>query len=360
MTGTGRGPVRLSAAIMTHPARLAAATRLAQELPELSPQIVVDPDPGRPDSCLRNARRAWAAAAESATHHLVLQDDCLLGEDFLGSLLAAARRRPCEAISLFTEWGSDSSYAVRLAAMAGFALAPVIDHYVPTVGLMMPARTARAFAAWDRSSALQDDVCIAHFLAEAGVRAQVTVPNLIDHDSRGSTVGNDHMGARRSAYFAPWHAGPGNPADLETDIPFFHTNSGRPRAALYDPALRSWRAAPFTAFLERIGITGEQSMRIGADGEAAVAMMLDAGVRPELFRTIGGMRCVAFGIGWQAARHSRSAGPPDMSALESVPRGALRPRLTPAAIEALAGPITTLLRESAAFGIAHAESGVRV
>ena len=368
-----RGAIRLSTAVMTHPGRLTAARRLCAELAELRPVIALDTDPGRPDSVARNAQRAWAAADADATHHLVLQDDVTPCPGFAPGLLDAVARRTGDALSLFTEWGSATSYAVRLAALAGRRWAPVIDPYVPTVGLVLPGSAARAFAACGASLAPQDDVGMGLLLAELGVSAHVAVPNPLEHLGMQSLVGNDFMGERRAALSGPWAPGPppafphaapatataadaaAEATDLGCDIPYLDTETGRPMAALYDDTHRGFTPAPFTAFADRAGVAAHEITRLGEPGRAAVARLRAAGLSGGAQYVVGGLRCVAFGLGFQAARHGgdpESAADP--AALRTAPQGALRWVLTSEEIAAHLGPVTALLTESAAFGARRA------
>jgi hypothetical protein len=110
--------IRLSTAIMTHPARRAHAERIRDEYPELNATIAEDPAPGEPPSSLRSARRAWAAVGPGATHHLVLQDDVVLSSWFAEEIRRATAARPGDALSLFSEWGSQSRCAARVARLA--------------------------------------------------------------------------------------------------------------------------------------------------------------------------------------------------------------------------------------------------
>ncbi|MFJ3881025.1 hypothetical protein ACIPW5_26725 [Streptomyces sp. NPDC090077] len=205
--GAAASPVRLSAAVMCHPSREAAARALAGRFPDLHATVVLDPAPDGPPDALRTALRAWSAVVPGATHHLVLQDDALPAEDFLRRLHALVAAQPDAALSLFTEWGSRTSYALRIAAMSGHHLAPVVDDYVPCVGLVLPAGVARGFADHARAEAADgdpDDLALLHYLAARGVRTLVPVANLVDHDNGApSLVGNSVHGPRSAACLVP-------------------------------------------------------------------------------------------------------------------------------------------------------------
>ena len=195
--------LRLSTAIMTHPARLPDALALRGRLPELDARIVVDPAPEEGPNALRTARLGWQAMPPWATHHLLLQDDALPCEAFAAHLRRAIAARPADAISVFTEWGCDTSYSVRLAALVGSAWAEVVDDYVPTIGTVLPAPLAAAFGRFTGYRGPHDDVALRRFLAVARVRAFVTVPNLAGDCVLPSVIGHGFRGADRSVCWRP-------------------------------------------------------------------------------------------------------------------------------------------------------------
>ncbi|WP_144122547.1 hypothetical protein [Catellatospora sichuanensis] len=197
---------QLSTVIMAHPSRLTLAEALADRLAELKPDIVVDPEPHGSPSSLRTAAVAWSFVPEHATHHMVLQDDAVPCQGFADAVHAAIAQYPDTALALFTEWTSNTAHHLRLAALTGATWAEVVDEYVPSVALVLPAAIARDFGqaatanlrAWTPT----DDVALMNFLRERQVTAICRIPNLIDHDSPDSLTGNTHQGPRRSACFA--------------------------------------------------------------------------------------------------------------------------------------------------------------
>lgn len=349
------GSIRLSVAVMTHPARIAPAHQLARSLCEPATAVVVDPDPGTPLSCLRNARRAWSRVAPTATHHLVIQDDVRLCDNFVRHLSTAVRQRPEHAISLFTEWGSDTSSAVRLAALAGSRWAPIIDPYMPTVGLVLPASAARLIAADTDEAAPADDVAVHRILLAAGVPLTATVPGLLQHVGDDSLVGNGHMGARRAALFDrdPPPAGlyAAGSSQLFLEVPFYDTRSCRPMAAI--GAGREgppWMIEPFQTYMQRHGIQPARLLRAGPAGERAEAWLRCAGLDMPSQRILGGLRCVAHALGRRAAQYGDGTALVDRRALATAVAGALRWTLTPAAIDNLAEPAETFLNDAADRG----------
>lgn len=230
-------PIGLSAAIMTHPARRARALALRDSLPELSLQVVEDPDPYGPGSCsARTAVLAWGTVAPEATHHLVLQDDAVPVADLRERVLRRVGERPAAAISLYTEWASATSSAVHLAAWLGQPFAEVCDPYTPCIGLVLPAEAARELAR-ARPEVPQDDVMIAGVLRRLGVPEYVTVPNLVQHATEVSLTGNTPMGLRLAAcYSTAPHSDTAPVVDARVDLlPCFSRSYGRPYYLERDP-----------------------------------------------------------------------------------------------------------------------------
>lgn len=188
---------------MAHPFRAGAAQRLRSRLHRFPTRICYDPEPDGTRSVVRTARLAWRPWSGRATHHLVLQDDVTLVDDFEATVLRVLGQEPDAALALFSEWGSYTSCAVRLALLSGHAWTEATDRYFPTVAAILPVDLAGNLAA--RLAAATegiDDVEMLDFLGEvAGLRSLVTVPHLVEHDGDASIAGNDQHGIRRATVF---------------------------------------------------------------------------------------------------------------------------------------------------------------
>lgn len=257
--------VSISVAIMTHPARRSWAERIRDEHPELNAIVVVDPDPSGPRTGLRAARAAWSAVGLDVTHHLVLQDDVLVPAEFSEQLHEAVRARPHDALALFCEWGSRSSQAARVAALAGHPWVEVMADYVPAQALVMPAETARGLGVFLHQECTEyehDDAAIHRYLTAARVDALVAVPNLVDHLDVPSVHGHDSWGPRPSGCYLP------NPVE-RTDFPQWTGPVLRPTVAPYLSRFRyrerpaclvrtapgeSWRSVSAQTYLAGQGI----------------------------------------------------------------------------------------------------------
>ncbi|WP_340697706.1 hypothetical protein, partial [Cellulosimicrobium funkei] len=192
----------LSVVVMHHPAR-GDVSGLVRACAPLDVRVVEDPDPDGPPSPLRTAKRAWAAVAPGATHHLVLQDDVTPVAGFAELVRRAVRARPRHAVALYSNWNSPrNAYLVRAAAAAGQAWAPLgHDEWVPTLGLVLPADGARRLAAHLATlpdDARDDDEAVVTFCARERYPVVATLPHLLEHGDGPSLAGNDAHGARHA------------------------------------------------------------------------------------------------------------------------------------------------------------------
>ncbi|MBR7831881.1 hypothetical protein KDL01_01335 [Actinospica durhamensis] len=354
--------VTVSVAVMTHPRRLAAAERLAAHHPELGLEIVVDPEPESGTS-LSAALAAWSRADPTATHHLVLQDDVILCENFAEQLLYAVRSHPAAAISLFAEWGSRSATTVRLAAVRGQNAALAADPFTPTQALVLPTEWAAKFAAESVGEHGPDDVVMRRFLGTHKVPSIVTAPNLVDHDDRPSLTGNGFQGPRRSVWFAAHadlRAGAGGIAGDDLDqLP--HVDWWRLVAEWFrcDPASEpGWFGAPLAERLppelsaEVLHARYTEDLR-RIDRDGALRETLTDIVLFELWR---GYFALGLGAHTDPDLVAERLSAPGRSALATAFPGALRrclapetlDRLTPAGTELVIAAVLSAVRDTTA------------
>ncbi|MET9232381.1 hypothetical protein [Lentzea sp. NPDC003310] len=308
--------IRLSGAVMTHPKRVAAARALSDGLPELGLQVVVDPQPEAPPAALRTARLAWAAVGPDATHHLVLQDDAVPAADFLRRLEPLVAARPDAALSLFTEWGSRTSHVVRIAALLGYTMAPVVDDYIPAVGLVLPAEVARGFEEYARAKLDgrdHDDVALLDYLSDLGVETVIPVAGLVDHREDISLVGNNVMGNRSATCFPPAGTVPAGPHSLLTapaTVPYYdfwgqYSDACVPDESSVDgrerSSARAWLLERSVTHPEMMALL-EEALARHPQREFLVDRLSEI--------VLGEVWIVAFLLGVIAAEHAREVGRP--------------------------------------------------
>lgn len=190
---------------MAHPRRAESAQALVAQLHRFPVRVVFDPDPDAKPSTVRTAHEAWRPWDSQATHHMVLQDDAILHPAFEDQVLAAATAQPESILSFFSEWGSFTSHALRVAALAKYSWVVQSDVYLGTQAALMPVKAAAAFVDELGGTALDvpDDHAIHDFAHRSGLAHYVSNPNLVNHEVESSLIGNSFQGARRAAVFTP-------------------------------------------------------------------------------------------------------------------------------------------------------------
>lgn len=239
-------------------------------------RVVFDPEPDGPPATLRTARAAWAAVADGATHHLVLQDDVLLCRDFPRVVAQALQTAPDGAVSLFASWSMGTAQAMRLAALTGASWTKMVDGWTPTQALVLPAWCARGFAAYARRQPawMPDNRVMHSFLAEQGVDTHVSIPCLVEHAPARSLLVNDLLhGVRDATAFAGDTDMSGQPFTARVVSPpavsCMWMGAGEFFAA-YDPLDPTGRSmvTPVHEVLEQFGMTGADLARaFAADRE---------------------------------------------------------------------------------------------
>ena len=354
--------IELSAVVMTHPLRLVAARDLQRRHPELALEVVLDPEPGHwRRSPLRTARAAWRSAPPDATHHLVVQDDVVLCPDFLDHVRCAIATAPTAALSFFTEWGSYTSFGLRLAALSTSSWVEAADSYLPTQAAVLPTELASGFddyAAREAGRERMDDVVLLDYVRRLGVPALVSVPNLVQHDDTASLVGHEHFGPRRSACYAPaiptppcWSGGVTAP----TLIPVMHQETHlalchlRPSADRHD-----WSRMRTERLLSDHGLDPDALDAALERTLAGIERGSEAGeaIGTPLLRG-SWHTSVALGLAlsrlWAETGHARPlaealADPVASAALSTMPAGVLRRVLPEEMLAEITAPLTALVR----------------
>jgi hypothetical protein len=373
--------VRVSSSIMGHPRRDAQVGSLLTRLKGFTPTISYRMMPGEV-SLLRSATAAWAAVDPGATHHVVFQDDVVPHPGLYDAITAAVAVQPGAGIAAFCEWGCKTAYAVRLATMAGFGFAVVVDKYVPTNALILPAAAAtelaQRLAAAARRGDEPDDTVVKDFADEAGIQCVVTVPNLVDDLGLPSLASHDGMGIRKSACFlADESAGPaasGKTLAGLVVLPFFQWATGRALVLHRAGPAAEWIRDDLAPLLARCGLRPDQAAQMvrvavsGRDPGAARVLAAAAPWLPHLAQvTVALVLCVS-GLTGDINIMDRLQDPVVRAAWRSLVPGALR-TLSPACARAdiaeglfaftvaLAGQTEALLADGTLVPLACTEGG---
>jgi hypothetical protein len=272
---------------------------------------------------------------------------------------AAAAAQPDAALALFTEWGSRTSGVLRVAALRGHGWASVVDDYMPTQALILPAPLAGALAGYLRTQPddTPDDHAVLAFLRREGIPARVAVPNLVDHDDGPSLIGNRPMGLRRSACFSPPPDDLGAVVTDLADVPYLSWWNLMAECWTRTPD-GGWRREPLPAFLARRcrDIAGVHDLCAEACHRSAIGSSTGQLLHRDL---MAGLWQTAFALTLSAVRPGSGpagrAGPdgydPDgrvaAAALRSLAPGALRRVIDPRAAGDAYRPLHDLARHAA-------------
>lgn len=261
---------RLSGVVMTHPKRREAAEKLALTAPPGALRVVMDPDPTGTPSVLRTALAAWSSIEEGATHQLVIQDDMMLSENFFERVRLAIKAMPHAALALFALWDSRNGAAVRWGAMTGARWVGAVNEYFPCVAIVLPRPIAEGFVSYGRArlGAWPDDILMYRYLREHDVPRYVSVPNLAEHEDRGSISGNAFRGPRRSVCFLP-----SDPVGDEGSrltgldmVPFFKNGVAQCAVRIVGPGPRRWLHLECETYLEGRGVPSALLQQAGGYG----------------------------------------------------------------------------------------------
>lgn len=194
--------VRVSYAVMSHPARPELLPRLLGELEAMGvdAEPVVDPEPYAETNPWRCAREAWARTPADCTHRLVLQDDAIPCDGFPEGVQAALTAQPASPVSFFVNWlghQCGQAQADALARCDAWAWLPMNGWY-PTVALALPKAMALELARWKTPRPIiADDAVVAQWANARHVRVLQTCPSLVQHDEDAPSTITAHMDARR-------------------------------------------------------------------------------------------------------------------------------------------------------------------
>ncbi len=208
--------IRLSFAIMAHPKRRDWVDSLEANMPKAT--VVWDRVNDRHDTGLRSI----LAYDREATHHVVVQDDSILGLDFAKGLeKALSYVDPGAPVGLY--YGAKGSVGSAHAIAVDFAVqngASWVVRKGPVWGpaIVFPVDTINELVTYFKSSSTPNyDRRVMEFYQSNGVDCWYSVPSMVDHrtDGNASLAGHDWKGPRAARVFS----GPQSLLDVGWDGP---------------------------------------------------------------------------------------------------------------------------------------------
>jgi hypothetical protein len=196
--------VRLSVAVMAHPARTQQAWWLAREL---DAPIIWDRGAGEWDT----GARAWAAFTDTATHHLVIQDDAIPMPRLIEHAASAIAARPSSPISFYLGRSRPPGMQRRimratLGADESKAAWLHVNDMLHGVAIALPVVDIAPMLEWAQTSHRPYDDRIGTWYRRQGADVEYTWPSLVDHADLPTLV--DHAdGDDRPVGRVAWRVG---------------------------------------------------------------------------------------------------------------------------------------------------------
>jgi hypothetical protein len=205
--------VDLTFAVMTVPSRAHLVPRILEHVPDA---VVVIDEAETGDTWAMY--QACLAAGERGSHRCVIQDDCLLVDDFAALALVAVSGRPKRVVCLYTPaLPSPFGRAIMAARAKGHEYAELTQRmmFVPLVCTSWPVALADEFSTWPRHASFRagptgraDDARAADWFNGTKRYAVASVPCLADHDELApSALNNGGRYSRRAAVLPDTPAG---------------------------------------------------------------------------------------------------------------------------------------------------------
>ena len=147
-----------------------------------------------------NARRSWMwCLSTKSTHHLVLQDDVIICNNFIDTIINCIKTYPDSPLGLYA-----NRKICEEAKLKDIRWVSIPDG-VWGQAILLPRFLVEKFLNWERKHILPnfkyDDTRIAMFLVENKINSMCPMPSLVDHEGAAtSTLGHSNKN-RRARWF---------------------------------------------------------------------------------------------------------------------------------------------------------------
>jgi hypothetical protein len=188
----------LTCSILTHESRVPLAHRLAGELADLRPSIVLDTTSSGGN--LKAALEAWAQHGRSG-YHLVLQDDAVPVPGFIASAYAACRVARGAAVCFWMRPWHPDAHRHKRAPLGTLTRVATYREWPPTVALALPSD--RISGLLDHAAACHrrdryDDKVVGCYLTQASIPLVACSPSIVEHDATIPSVLNGRSEPHRT------------------------------------------------------------------------------------------------------------------------------------------------------------------
>jgi hypothetical protein len=182
--------VRLAIAIQHTPKRDGdnVYRRLLAELEPHGARPIIDPT-GADTATWPTYEECLRSTPQTATHRLVIQDDCEVCPGFIDGIKAAIASRPDQLLSFFISYRPQRGSMIQMEACErGYAWAALDNReWLPTQALVWPMMMIGPMLRYP-SRATADDERTAGFLRDRGLYCLQSVPSLVEHVHHSNTT----------------------------------------------------------------------------------------------------------------------------------------------------------------------------
>lgn len=193
--------VKLSAAIMAVPERSEAARKLCEQLANqgLYARIIFDSKRVEWDT----GKRALLSYDDDADYHIVLQDDAIIGDNFVANAIRAIQEVPVRTLISFYV-GTQRPYKISVKEAADKARQRggswlTFNTLLWGVGIAVPTEDIPSIA-YANSSIFAYDRRVGQFYKAIGRSVYYTFPSIVDHDDEVPSALDHTTNGRRVAH----------------------------------------------------------------------------------------------------------------------------------------------------------------
>ena len=163
----------LSSSVMAHPDREQYIPYLKKRLGNVP--VAFDNGNGIWDTC----RRSWLLYNPESTHHVVIQDDAIICDDFYRRAINIISRHPVDTAHIFYLGERAEKHAIYHKGTDGFFTQKIYNE----VAICLPTKHILPMLKWCDSMKVDNDQLIGKYCRRHSVRIYNPIPSLVDHRS---------------------------------------------------------------------------------------------------------------------------------------------------------------------------------
>ena len=177
--------MKMSVSIMMHPARKEFLPYLRERLGDWP--VVMD------DGCglIANSRNAWTMFDPTADYHVVIQDDCIVCDNFIEKAKVVCEKANGQAVSFFF---AQSKFYKKFKAEREATGAICHKALYGGLAICLPTKLIPAMLLhYDADYVMMDDHRIGRFLLSQKINIYCPIPSLVEHRIGNMSIFNKNI-----------------------------------------------------------------------------------------------------------------------------------------------------------------------